>query len=135
MKLLSTCFLIMLFLQSRSQDCRTAAVYKTSSANETLDSVQLKLPLFFRITGDSIIAAVKENGQDELMGFKILSKQCFPGDGLPVNKIIFKTSVFHRLETLYPLLTVNLADASKKYIEILYENKRSRFFPIEKIIE
>lgn len=127
--------MIMLFFQSQSQDCHTATVYKTSSANETLDSVQLKLPLFFRITGDSIIASVKRNGQDEFMSFKILSKQCFPGDGLPVNKITFTTSVFHRLETLYPLLTINLADTSKKYIEILYENKRSRFFPIEKIIE
>jgi hypothetical protein len=134
MKLLSTCFLIMLFFQSRSQECRIADRYKTSYMSETLDSAQMEIPLYFTISQDSIIASPSENGQGTWMALKILSKQCFQNERPGIDKVVFKTSAHHIRGTLYQTVTINLLDSSKRYIEIVHNVNQSKFFLIEKIV-
>jgi|GEM_PF-3404018 len=135
MKLLSTLFLVLLFLQSHSQECTTASMYKTSSMSERLDSVEMEIPLYFRISADSIVASPIENDQTRWMALKIISKQCFKNEKMFVDKIIYKTVATSRSGMINPVVTIHLADSLRKYIEIFYQKIKPKFFPIEEVFE
>ena len=122
---------VFLFFESKAQtECPPISIYKTLTVSEIKDSAQLKLPLQFTISTDSIVAVSDNIWRRKFFEFRILGKECFWNKELTKGRTVYRAMLYNVKRNLYPTITINYTDSVKKYIEIAYENGRNRFFPI-----